>query len=702
MTMDRRRIVLAALGAAGLLCACATDDVPETPPPPAPGKGDGAWAEEVVLGAPVLLLVGAEAPTLAWSGDPRFDGVLVTVGDAPVGVWLAVAGGDWTWQGWQVARTRSYDVEPGQPAYLALTAQGEPAEVTVALAGPSFDGERARPNRYTFGFGGDLDADGRVDKRDYQLLQAARMGLSPMYPEYDVDRNGKVGPSDASFLLGVIDGQRPTLLGADLIESNPATGEPAWLELFGQNLGPVGKLAVGDFVRPLELWSDEERGGQLGRVELSDADVDALALRHRKSLTVTTDTGTTLSVPLLSRPTVLGIERDGGGFLLADEAPPAPGQRPAAQPGQNCCYVKRVVFRARANGMNLRAYAVDDEGRQATTTKKDGNGDIESITVGTDIKGPAGGKPNTLNGPFREAHFRIVDKDGATLAEILIDCTTMKGTVISEAQPPAPPGATVPRPRILVDIIDIEIEWKPCQQAAPQGTATGGRVTPWDDKDWPDVAPPGGPAPGTTHKGSGALSQFALDPATLTNVGCKKACWVQAVETRIDILPAGQTKWQNQIDDAVHNDNLNADAKPLFPNTPWAMPNGYPWYCYGAQNLDPQTGYLVAGDGPHIFHAYTYKDANGREVGLQNGDRLRRRSSFYTFLMCVDPEMDTPLDSWSWTITTIYVAGIGATTQVLGPFRETPTADNPRKRAAMDREKLKKHIKKKAARQAKK
>jgi hypothetical protein len=281
-------------------------------------------------------------------------------------------------------------------------------------------------------------------------------------------------------------------------------------------------------------------------------------------------------------------------------------------------------------------------------------------------------------------------EDGPVLGQYSFNCDNIRRGEFTEsvAEVEDSSGTRV-RPRTLFSIVDFTTQ-SPCEAPQPVLPAgiTGGVIR-RDNEEWR--------RPGTDEMrhGSGAIARFSVPLSSLEAMECSRACWTQAVTTRLEKWDPEAGEWESVFASDWHNDNLDVDAGP----------DGSPWYCYGASFVDDENN-LVMGDGPHIVHTGSIW-AGGKLVELEAGDLMRRRSFFLTSLICHDPRPEHLLASFLWSVTTVYrhdpddlsVGGQTTVTQPVyvnigtgGPVRDVT---NPIFRKGLNRKKLRDYLRQK-------
>ena len=258
-----------------------------------------------------------------------------------------------------------------------------------------------------------------------------------------------------------------------------------------------------------------------------------------------------------------------------------------------------------------------------------------------------GGNPANHNGPrLRTSRTTklscdartvsiVVEEDGAPAASFTLDCESFRKRIFTEPMPPTTGARSLARPRELFEIVDFKTgSYESPAASIPEGLRGG--IIPHDGEAWPSPTP---------HKRSGALVRLSVPLSSLSDYGCREACWSQTVSTVNDKWNPATGRWKTLSRSKPHNDNLDADPKP----------GGKPWYCYGAETTEDGTDgkELVLDDGHHMVHGDTYW-SGGKKVTLERGDVIPRRSAFVSQQICYDPAPAKSLVSLLWSVTTLY------------------------------------------------
>ena len=458
---------------------------------------------------------------------------------------------------------------------------------------------------YEFGHGGDLNEDGQVNELDLTILQSAFDKTIVPYPELDVNRDHQINLEDIQFMEAILSGKRPSLLYADFIEDDIETGAPAELIIAGINLNPETEI---HFMNQRLVPSQFVDGG---------FEADSLYV-YFEELPKISDDGAMVSVQSNGINSLqLPVYRYGltpGNMVFSgisenimfQEVPEIPEEEYGVS--EDSCCITRIVFKGHMKGIKI--YAYNDSGDEA-----EGSG-----------KKLRPGKTLPLRSKAKNITILIV-KNKAPFATFNLDCETIQKKVYTENFKPAGEGATQVRPQDIFEIVDFTIE-DPCVPKSmpfPKGI-TGGAIT-RDNANWDSPKP---------HVGSGGLAKIAVPLTSITEMGCKEACWVQFVSTKI--TKNGDSKKPLYDSKGFHIDNntLETDAD---------------WFCYQAQYKE--NGNLVFADGPHIVQNDTVWVGGKRHI-FKKGDVVLRTSTFLTQLICVDPTPEKVLASFMWSVNTTY------------------------------------------------
>ncbi|WP_298902561.1 dockerin type I domain-containing protein [uncultured Psychroserpens sp.] len=458
---------------------------------------------------------------------------------------------------------------------------------------------------YEFGYGGDLNDDGNVNKEDLIIIQSAFDETIPHYPELDVNRDGKINQDDIQFMEDVLSGKRPSLIYADFIEDDIETGEPAELIIAGVNLSPETEI---HFMNQTLQPSKFIEGG---------IEADSLYV-YFEELPEISDDGTSVSlqsngINSLQLPVYkYGMTPGNIAYseisknIMFQEVPEIPEEEYGVS--EDSCCITRIVFKGHMKGIKIFAY--NDSGEEAEGS-------------GKKLKPK---KERTLRSKAKNITILIV-KNKAPFATFNFDCETIKKGIYKENFQPAGEGATQVRPQDIFEIVDFTIK-DPCiPESMPfPKDVTGGAIR-RDNANW------GTPKP---HIGSGGLAKISVPLTSITEMGCNEACWVQFVSTKI--TKNGESKKPLYDSKGFHVDNntLGTDAD---------------WFCYQAQY--EENGNLVFADGPHIVQNDTVWVGGKRHI-FKKGDVVLRTSTFLTQLICIDPTPEKVLASFMWSVNTTY------------------------------------------------
>jgi len=501
--------------------------------------------------------------------------------------------------------------------------------------------------------GPDLNGDELLDATDISLLSQALNKGTGLDSALDLNRDGQINEADLKWLQKVIKKGLPALVSVDFMFDDELTAQPIAVEIEGYGFSKNMQIVINDKVHRADKIELRDKGPSTVWVYYESL---SQAPAQDSLISVKTDLGVSQTLQLDVLIDVIGDQNESTEVsdLIKQQAPK---EYALGAPDTDCC-IKSITFRGVRSG--VRIFAFDDGGKAA---KK--NGPKLKSTKSTKLKGDA-----------RTVSIIVVEK-GVQVASFTFNCETLKKGIFSEPMPAAEAGATVVRPRQLFEIVDFETG--ACETPAallPKGLRGG--IVPRDNADWPKPEP---------HKGSGTLTKISVPLSSISDLGCRSACWAQTVSTVIDKWDIGKNKWQTLSTSKPHNDNLNADPKP----------GGKPWYCYGAETTmdGPDGRELVLADGPHMVHSNKYW-LGGKKIKLVKGDVIRRRSVFVSQLICYEPELAKALVSLLWSITTHYThdpadLSKGGKTSKADPV-VVNVADIPDKKA---RTALKKHLKKK-------
>jgi len=501
--------------------------------------------------------------------------------------------------------------------------------------------------------GPDLNGDEQLDATDIALLSQALDDGTGLDPALDLNRDGQINEADLKWLQKVIEKGLPALVSVDFMFDDELTAQPIAVEIEGYGFSKNMQIVINDKVHQADKIELREMAPSTAWVYYESL---LQAPAQDSIISIKTDRGVSQALQLDVLIDVIGDQNESTEVadLIKQQAPK---EYALGAPETDCC-IKSITFRGVRSG--VRIFAFDDGGKAA---KKNGP-KLKSI------------KSTKLKGDARTVSIIVVEK-GVQVASFTFNCETLKKGVFSEPMPAAEPGATLVRPRQLFEIVDFETG--ACETPAallPKGLRGG--IVPRDNADWPKPKP---------HKGSGALTKLSVPLSSISDLGCRSACWAQTVSTVIDKWDIGKNKWLTLSKSKPHNDNLNANPKP----------GGKPWYCYGAETTmdGPDGKELVLADGPHIVHSDKYW-LGGKKIELVKGDVIRRRSVFVSQLICYEPEPEKALVSLLWSITTHYThdpadMSKGGKTTKAEPV-VVNVADIPDRKA---RTALKKHLKKK-------
>ena len=530
--------------------------------------------------------------------------------------------------------------------------------------------------------GGDVDNDGVVSATDLQLLNKAVAGLTEIVPELDANRDGALDELDFEFVQRVINGEQTTVIGANYVGVDQETGEMAHIEIRGMNLSPeTTALINGDPWMIDEVFQESDglsRGLMfIGSPEFTPENGAVVQLQDRGEPSA----GVRLQTEGFTDPYLLQDSGLGGSEDLPD------GKTPTAPPGikvpkPNDCCVYRVFFK-NPRDKAIRLYAYERDG---TPAKSNG------VKI---LPGKVRKTPLKMDRPCLEFSLEVWEEGKTSLVFLGrydIDCNTQVGILKENVAPPQP-GKTQVRAQSVVEITKID-KGKCSAYKANKAQAANANITPglargmWkrDNSKWkPD-----------NLIGSGAIT--VLRAPAVADDGCKKRCWVQAVQTKIERYNVKTKTWEALISDSPHNDNLAAGAK-LINVEGRDKKQKLPWFCYGAQFIDEDDN-LTLGDGPHIKHRRTWlrlKDGKFEKVPLNPGDKIRRTSYFQSSLVCADPlKNKIPghyYATFTWGIVTTYTFGGSGNTDLIEPRLVPFNPASPLSESLYDKNRLKTHIK---------
>ncbi|WP_299224908.1 hypothetical protein [uncultured Psychroserpens sp.] len=457
---------------------------------------------------------------------------------------------------------------------------------------------------YEFGFGGDLNDDGKVSDIDMKILHAAFDNTIMPFAELDINRDHLINTNDIIYLEEILNGKRSSLLYADFIEDDIETGEPAELIIAGTNFNADTKVKFLDqIITPSKVITNR-------------SEVDSLYVYFERLpeiseegalVSVQSNHINTLAVPVYR----FGMTAGNMAFseisekIMYQEIPEIPKEK--LELSKSSCCITHITFKGIMPDIRIAAY--NDSGAEA-----EGSG--LKLKPGKNARLRSKAKNITV----------IIYKDNVPFETYNFNCNNIEKKVYKENFTPATDGTTQVRPQDIFEIVDFKIQ-DPCETKSmpfPKDIIVG--TLPRDNADWDKPKP---------HKGSGALTRISVPLTSVAEMECTKACWVQYVSTTI--TKAG-------------------DRKPLYDSKGYHIDNetlekGSDWYCYQAQQ--EKDGNLVLTDGPHIVHNDTIW-VGGKRVVLNKGDVIIRKSFFITELICIDPTPEKVLAAFSWSVTTTY------------------------------------------------
>ncbi|MEM7105054.1 MAG: dockerin type I repeat-containing protein [Bacteroidota bacterium] len=515
---------------------------------------------------------------------------------------------------------------------------------------------------------GDLNGDDRVNSADLEILAAFLEDAedSPGVTA-DIDADGLIGEADLALLSNIVEGNQPHIISADWIEDEEiGTG---FLEMLIMTRKPRFLLEVNGNKYELVETEEIEPGVYFANIFPEGIDTSG---RGDLDLVVYSETGqsTTYSTYFINGVEAgIEFENEEEFMILFQEKGEVPTEKLKVP---NDCCIKEVKLKILMPGL-----VYDGFSDQGIVELKGVNSTVVPV-----------GKVGVVSLPGTAHYFTIrlyeVGKSGKKITAKSVpffvatfNCDNLKKGIIKEVVPKSDGNSQV-RARNVLEVVDFKIE-KPCKKARGKIEFVNRGFLGGDNFE-----------DSTNNRfSSGVNFKLIVDYAQLSKAGCEGACWVQYVQTIIEVKRKGQKDFKEVLGGPIHIDH---SLEPL----------GDIWFCYPIQQsfLKPngQLDKLEMRDYPHIKHGGVICTDKGK-LKLKDGDIVRRRSVFYPQLICVDPPPFKVLASFTYTLTTEYTynkvdlsKGGESKVSPLSPFPYTKTP------TGSDKNKLKEFLKKKEKR----